>query len=158
MIHTIPPRRSPPKGEKYRACVLCDQRRTESEFHYNSGSTEPTVGETLTGATSSETGVFVSLTRTSGSWAGGNAAGSIIISSAGDIVADENINGSTGGSNMLTAITNKRDITTGQLWPMSHIVEYEGKYYCREHFKWRYRKKFLDEYIPDIDEGDREGS
>ena len=42
---------------------------------YNSGSDEPTIGDTLTGGTSGATGIAVSWTLASGSWAGNDAAG-----------------------------------------------------------------------------------
>jgi hypothetical protein len=33
----------------------------------------------------------------------------------------------------------------GRLWPESHIVEYEGKKYCREHYEAKVRKEKLDD-------------
>ena len=70
---------------------------------YNSGSTEFTVGETLTGATSGHTGVVVDYDLASGTWGGGDAAGTVYVKQATGAFQAENLNGSTGGANMASA-------------------------------------------------------
>ncbi|MBC8228940.1 hypothetical protein H8E77_05250 [bacterium] len=70
---------------------------------YNSGSVEFTVGETLTGATSAHTGVVVAYHLTSGTWGGGDAAGTVYAKQASGAFQAEDLNGSTGGANMASA-------------------------------------------------------
>lgn len=77
---------------------------------FDSGSVVPVVGEFLTGETSGDTGRVVSVTVTSGAWADGDAAGSIVLDTPVGISEDgalfinnELIDGSTGGTNILTA-------------------------------------------------------
>lgn len=117
---------------------------------FNTGSVAITAGKTVTGASSGATGVVVSITVTSGTWAGGDAAGTMVIKNGnnkvfttnenirsndtptgaakatteGSVVAGftnpEDINGATGGSNILTttgagsALT--FDIPTARTW------------------------------------------
>lgn len=71
---------------------------------FTSGSTAiPVVGETLTGATSTQTAKVVGLFLTGGSWAGADAAGTLYVESAsGAFTNGENLNGSVSGANILT--------------------------------------------------------
>jgi len=46
---------------------------------FNTGSVAITAGKTITGASSGATGIVVSITVSSGTWAGGNATGTIVI-------------------------------------------------------------------------------
>lgn len=71
---------------------------------YDSGSYEPQPGETITGATSSATSAIESVTRTSGTWAGGDAAGTIYLRRlTGTFQNNENVNDTTASeSNCLT--------------------------------------------------------
>jgi len=71
---------------------------------YDSGSTEFTRGETLTGATGGGTADVIDWTLTGGTWGGGDAAGTVYIKQ--NAVADfqaENLDGSVGGANMAGA-------------------------------------------------------
>ena len=73
---------------------------------FTSGSTEFTVGETLTGATGGATGVVVNyylLNTGGGSWAAGDAAGVVWLSSVTGTFQSEDLNGSTAGANCATA-------------------------------------------------------
>lgn len=71
---------------------------------YDSGSTEFTRGETLTGATGGATADVVDWTLTSGTWGGGDAAGTVYIKQEdGTDFQAEDLNGSTGGANMASA-------------------------------------------------------
>lgn len=73
------------------------------EIEYVSGSTEFTVGETITGATSGATGVVTHYTLDSGSWAGGDAAGTLYMKdTSGTFQNPEDLDGSSGGANMAT--------------------------------------------------------
>ncbi len=63
---------------------------------YDSGSDEPTAGDTLTGTTSSASAVFLSATLGSGSWAGNDAAGVLTLRAvSGTFTEDEIIINST---------------------------------------------------------------
>ena len=68
MINPRPPALSPPIGEAWDSCVLCGGSKTLVEVQFDSGSIEPTVGETITGATSGATGVVSSVDLISGAW------------------------------------------------------------------------------------------
>lgn len=70
---------------------------------FNSGSTEFTVGETLTGAISGHTGDVVDWHLTGGSWGGTDAAGVVYLKQASGVFQAEDLNGSTGGANMASA-------------------------------------------------------
>ena len=56
------------------------------------GPTEPLEGQTITGATSTATGVIGRVIVTSGTWAGGDAAGRLILKSQTGVFQPENIN------------------------------------------------------------------
>jgi len=66
---------------------------------FTSGSVKPSVGDTLTGQTSTETCVYIGCRLTSGSWAGGDAAGTMFVASvSGVFTAAETINNTTESS------------------------------------------------------------
>ncbi|MHA1287014.1 MAG: carbohydrate binding domain-containing protein [Candidatus Thorarchaeota archaeon] len=80
-----------------------DDNKGLGTLNFDSGSVEPQVGETLTGATSGAVGKVISVTVTGGTWGGGNAAGSIELGACtGRFNDNEDVNGSVGGANMLT--------------------------------------------------------
>lgn len=78
------------------------QSITTSTIPYNSGSTEPSIGDTISGAVSSETAVIHAVVLDSGTWGGGNAAGTFyVISLSGAFNNPENIdNDTTAASNI----------------------------------------------------------
>jgi len=89
-----------------------DDNKGLGTLNFDSGSVEPQVGETLTGATSGAVGKVISVTVTGGTWGGGDAEGSIELGAcAGRFNDNEDINGSVGGANMLTV--NQPDTATG---------------------------------------------
>lgn len=131
------------RGEKMHTCWLCGgPKYTYAEIKFDSGSVEPTVGETLTGATSGNTGVVVDTEDLfSGTWVGGDAVGVVEVSSptgmddAGDIFEeDETITGSTGGADMMTVIYGTEK-SYGVMYPLSYLSKYNGKWYCPGHLK-----------------------
>lgn len=69
---------------------------------FTSGSVEPTVGETITGATSGETCVLVSVTLLSGAYVDTDAAGYLYVENVSGAFQSENLNGSTSGANFAT--------------------------------------------------------
>lgn len=75
---------------------------------FTSGGTgEPVIGETLTGASSNVTARIVDWVVTGGTWAGGDAAGTLYLKqTSGSFTDSEQVNGSeTGHTNLLTAGT-----------------------------------------------------
>jgi hypothetical protein len=71
---------------------------------FDSGSSEITVGETVTGATSGATGTVLAVELSSGSWEGGDAAGTIQIQDMDGLFEDnEELNGSVTGDDAATA-------------------------------------------------------
>jgi len=89
-----------------------DDNKGLGTLNFDSGSVEPQVGETLTGATSGAVGKVISVTVTGGTWGGGNAEGSIELGAcAGRFNDNEGINGSMGGADMLTV--NQPDTAAG---------------------------------------------
>ena len=73
------------------------------ELKFTSGSIEFTVNETLTGAVSGATAVVIDWELSSGSWAGGDAAGSAWVKDVTGTFQAEDLNGSVGGANIATA-------------------------------------------------------
>lgn len=142
------------KGSKWYDCVSCGVEDKRVILKFISGSVEPTDGETLTGATSGDTGEVDDVDLVSGTYAGGDAAGYIeLINYTGAdeeagraFAADESINGSTGGSGMLTVDEYQPWINvTGKKYRESDTVMYQGKRYCRAHYKSFIEKEKLDD-------------
>jgi len=42
-----------------------------------------------------------------------------------------------------------------RMWPKSMVVERDGKYYCKDHYRFRFHNKDIDAIVYEIDEGDR---
>ena len=72
-------------------------------MNFDSGSIEPKVNEILTGFTSESTAKVISVNKDSGTWAGGDAAGTITLKNCDGCFNDnEVIGGSEGGADILT--------------------------------------------------------
>jgi len=122
---------------------------------FQDSSVEPTVAETLTGVTSAKTATVSSVKLDHGSYAAGTATGTITLTSpSGDFTDGETINGSVGGNAMLVchAYVPRR---SGKSYPESQLVEHDGKYYCRPHFR-AYQSKIIDEQVPILDSGEEQ--
>ena len=154
-------RESPPRYERWHTCELCGgDTYNRIEFEFTSGSTEPTEGETLTGASSGATGVITDVVLYKGTYAGGDAKGKIEMSTATGVDADaltwgtenEDINGSTGGDNMMTMSGYGHQKTHGILYPMSFLIKRDGKYYCENHYNFKWYMHDKDEEIIDLDD------
>lgn len=77
-------------------------RASPSALPFDSGDTAPTVGETLTGASSGSTGKVSGYSLVSGTFGAGTAAGWIYFFHASTVWTDnEELNGSVGGSSMM---------------------------------------------------------
>jgi hypothetical protein len=156
----VPIRPDPPsiflgEHEKWKACRLCTTKWNTCELKYDSGgTTELTVGETLTGADSGHTGVVVEVeTPLSGTWAGGDAAGYLTVDTlVGDdyeqgtiFEDDEAMNGSTAGDDCLTADGDGVVKIWAVMWPKRLLTKWRGFWYCPEHAGFRRRPILRDE-------------
>jgi hypothetical protein len=76
-------------------------------IEFNSGSVEPSVGDILTGAISGATGVFVGTFSplTSGTWAGGDAVGTLYVETVTGTFQAENIDNTTTATANIATIT-----------------------------------------------------
>lgn len=131
-------------GQRHYYCATCsgDLYKTV-ELQFDSGSVEPTEDETLTGATSGDTGVVDSVKLESGTWAGGDAVGTVYLTSPTGIgddgecfEDDETVNGSTGGTNILTANGDGITKSDGMPWPEGETGLYKGQRYCAQHLEF----------------------
>ena len=151
-------------GEAYYACSKCGPAYKYAEVWFDSGSTAPTAGETLTGATSTDTGVVVDYQLYSGTFAGGDAEGVVTLKTLTGVSRDsdtlvetvfqdnENLNGDTAGDNCMTVDGTPQVQKYGRLYPESEIVEFRGVKLCKAHFNWRWDHKLADETQLIIDE------
>jgi len=150
-------------GEKWYECHLCGAKRIRVLVHFDTGSVTPTEGETITGATSGDTMVLENYVLIGGTFAGGDAYG--IFEGTSPTGYDDNnleiftdneaLNGSTSGADFATANHKGAVSISGRLVPESQIIEYAGRFYCREHFAWKFRHDWEDEAKVDYDESDR---
>jgi len=137
---------------KWKSCYWCDPKWFRAVLQFDSGSVEPTEDETLTGATSGDSGVVTDSYLYSGTYAGGDAVGWVEMSTLSGQDAeqgtifqdDENINGSTGGSNMLTANGVGAYQQYGIIYPDKDMIKYRGRWYCRWHFDWYNKRAVWD--------------
>ena len=155
------------KVEGFRDCPFCGAKKKYIDIHFESGSVEPTDDETITGATSSNTGKILenSLVLLSGTWLGEDAEGWVTLyDSTGSVLEtgqwgseDEELNGSTGGDNMFQIKGYGIVKNHGILIPISQMVERDGVWYCREHYEWRFGGEDRDyqNSLQVIDESDR---
>lgn len=151
-------------GEKWDFCHLCGAKQIRALVHFDSGSVAPTDGETITGATSGDTMVADRYVLISGTFAGGDAVGILEGTSPtgyDDVnleifTNDENLNGSTSGANFATVNKIGAIQISGRMIPDSELVEYQGKKYCRSHFKFKFQTDFWEDFKVDRTEGDRE--
>ena len=82
------------------------------ELGFTAGSSEFQVGETVTGDTSGATGTVIAVDVTSGSWAGSDAAGTILIEDVEGVFEDgEDLNGSVSGDDATEADGSQERIT-----------------------------------------------
>jgi len=149
------------KDAKRYPCTLCGARYKRVDFWFDSGSVEPTVGETLTGDTSGDTGVVVSSSYHSGTYAGGDAKGTVELSGATGVSdrfafeEDETITGSTGGADMMTTDSVGSEKVYGRMYPEWNLATYRGKKYCLPHFHYISRKNYERDAEINITEEDR---
>ena len=150
--------------EKWKTCFSCSVKYKTCELKYDSGSTVPIVGETLTGDDLGDTGVVTEVeTPISGTWAGGDAAGFLTLDTiTGDdgeqltmFQDNEAINGSTAGSNCLTCDGAGQIHIGGIFYPKRLMQKYEGRWFCVWHARSRMRLRESDKEIINISETER---
>lgn len=139
------------RGEKYRACYWCDNFRKRGVIRFDDGGPEVQVGETITGATSGDTGVVTEVTRYGGAWADGDAVGVIEMSdvtganSDGDIFTDnESVDGSVSGYAVIRVNGTGAVQGHGLLFPKRDLIKYRGRWHCRWHFDWYVKRAIWD--------------
>jgi hypothetical protein len=140
----------------WRACQVCGTKQFKGILYFDSGSVAPTVGETVTGATTGDTGVIEAVYLRSGSYAGLDAAGCLEFSSVTGYERanytifqnNENLNGSTSGANFATAANIGSVVINGVLYPEQDMIEYQGQWYCRPHFFWKFGLEWKQELDP----------
>lgn len=150
-------------NSRWRTCVWCGSNAKTGVVYFDSGSVAPTVGETITGATSGDTAVIDKVGLLSGTYAGGDAAGYMELSSPTgydqdtfEIFSDnEELNGSTSGNSFSTVDHVGSVTSNGTLYPEGDLIEENGKLYCKFHFKWRFNNEWKKEFIYESHEGDR---
>ena len=69
------------EGHTWATCDLCDAHRYKRvELRFDNGAIQPSVGEVLTGGSSGDQATVIKVTLEGGSWAGGDAYGTIELS------------------------------------------------------------------------------
>lgn len=159
MIHPRPPALTPPQDEEWESCARCGKLQIRVWMRFDAGKSAPTVGETLTGDSSGDTGVVEKVVLEGGSYAGDDAYGTISLTSPSGIDAEglwgtdnETLTGTTGGTAFLTLNDNGFEKRIGRLWPKDQLVFRKGKYWCEQHYRWKFYKTDLNEAkinIPD---------
>jgi hypothetical protein len=137
---------------RYRECSVCGFNQYWATLDFTSGSVAPSVGETLTGASSGHTGVVKEVALYSGTYAGGDAVGRILLETIVGwdrlqyllFTEGEEVNGSTSGSSMLT-VYNGTVKVNNRLSPEGETVLVDGVRFCRFHHDLRFPKKYLIE-------------
>jgi hypothetical protein len=127
-------------------------------IQYISGTVEPTVGEVLTSASAS--GTVLEYQLMSGTFAGGDAAGQITMTSpAGyDDVLEycfkdgETVTGSAGAAMTVSGPGALKRY--GRLYPEGEMSLIDGRWYCSFHYNLRFPIKYLDEAIIPVDEAE----
>ena len=144
------------ENERYYSCVLCEPWHTYYEIRFDAATAAPTVGETITGVTSGDTGVVVSVALESGSYAGSDAAGTIELSGVTGSalsLAFEDDEALTGGTSFV-GVANGQAIEKvyGLRYAEGDTAERDGRRFCQFHYSLRFRKRDDDENKVDVEE------
>ncbi len=153
-----PNRKEDDHGYAWSECCLCGSLSYRASASFKTGTSEPTVGETLTGGTSGRTGVVETVFLTDGTWAGGDAVGVVQMTSptgydSMDLILfddGEPVTGSLGAS--FVADGNGSVSVTGRQYHRGQVVTYNGKQYCRPHFEYMWKKRLMSDAHIDINE------
>ena len=133
--------------DKYHACELCGTGYIYYELQYDALVADATVGETITGGSSGDTGVVVSVATETSTEGTLELSG---VTGASDDLAFTDNETLTGSVNF-TATANHQAIAKhyGKLYGEGDLVERDGKYYCKFHYhlKYDYKDKREDSSI-----------
>ena len=137
--------------QRYFSCRLCEaNKQIKAEIKFDQGTVEPAEDEILTGASSGDKGTVEEVELLSGSWAGGDAAGYITMTSPSGIDSDghwgtdnEAVTGNAGAAVVLDGEGTHK--IYGLLYPEGDMVFADGAYYCRWHHAFRFIPKRRDE-------------
>ena len=152
------PDRSAATGQKWDACWLCGPLKYRALLYFDSCTAEPTVGETITGEASADTGVVEEYTMTS------TTAGVMELTSPtgydsieNTIFSDnEKLDGTNAGLDFALANGDGGLHLSGHLYPLSELVYREGHYYCQPHYRARFQPQDEDKVRVDTSiENDR---
>ena len=147
-------------------CVFCSPKLVQFQLSFDQGSVAPIAGEVLTGGDSTDTGVVATyksgvgtaVTRTdlhieSGSWAGSDAKGYVMLNSCTGVTEtttdgrscfqdNEAITGDTAAALVVDDVAIEK--VSMIPWPTQMLSKYEGKWYCPYHYPFRVNRKELD--------------
>ena len=149
------------RGEQMVSCRLCGTEWRRILVPLESGSVEPQTDESITGASSGDTGVVVEYKLLSGSFAGGDAVGELMLKNATGVnvsgwwgTKSEALNGSVGGNDIMTLSWEGIEQVHGIKYPLSHMVKYNGVWYCAPHAKFKQEsdeKKKIELNVGDLE-------
>jgi hypothetical protein len=142
------------RGDRYDTCYVCGPVVYRVVVHFDGSSATPTVGETITGVTTLDTGVVEGFTMTSAT------AGVMILTSPTGYDAEssvmfqdnEALTGTTSGASFALVDGGCGVNKSGRMQPDRNLIEYAGKKYCVEHFKFMFEKTWQDEAKIDTNE------
>jgi hypothetical protein len=124
----------------WRSCYGCGAMLKLVDLEFVQGLVTPTIGETLTGEDSGDTGVVDSYIMRGGTFNHGNAFGVVVLTNYtgtgtnGHYFTDgEIVDGSVGGANVLTANGDGLEKKTGLMYPRTKLAYYKGHWYCPLH-------------------------
>ena len=147
-------------------CVFCSPKLVQFQLSFDQGSVAPIAGEVLTGGDSTDTGVVATyksgvgtaVTRTdlhieSGSWAGSDAKGYVMLNSCTGVTEtttdgrscfedNEAVTGDTAAALVVDDVAIEK--VSMIPWPEQMLYKYEGKFYCPYHYPFRSRRRELD--------------
>ena len=138
------------ENEKYHPCRMEGNSVVRVELKL---SVEPTVGETITGASSGATGVVEEVvTEGAATYAMLTSPTGIDSDTGTAFTSGENLNGSTSGAAFATASQVGLKKSYGRLFPESALVQEDGGYYCKFHHAMKYGPRRRDEARIDVQE------
>jgi len=153
-------------ADKWYECVICGPARLYVRLGFSSASVEPTLGETITGATSGHTGVVDRIHLFSGAYTTGDAVGEVLLLSPTgyDIGTQtcfeegEVLNGSVAGDAFASVDAETPGLLSrsGRLYREGDTIVRDNKRYCSMHYHYHWDKRSRQESEFSIDEGDRE--
>jgi len=151
------------RNEKWHTCHLCGGKKYKRiEVKFISGSKEPAEDDVITGNTSTDYGTVTEVELVSGTWAGGDATGYLELKDAVGVddrvwgsLDEELINSTEGDAATMTLDGYGYEKVYGVMYPLSYLTKYEGKWYCKEHLRFRAIPRERDKQRIKVDENER---